>query len=201
MVDLEEIYSMLSRAERQVNVQNRLIRDLTDISHIQDGKLELTMEPCNLTNIVISTIEDLRSAYPHRAINLALQTDGMIPILADSERISQVISNYVTNALKFSPADRPVTVGLELPGKAARVSVRDEGPGLTPVEQEQVWERFSKIKSIKAQKGFSTGLGLGLHICRAIVEEHKGRVGVESIKGVGSTFWFSLPLPNDSSCT
>jgi signal transduction histidine kinase len=197
MVDLEEIYTMLSRAERQVNVQNRLIRDLTDISHIQDGKLELAMEPFNLTNIVVSTIEDLRSAYPHRAINLTLQTEGTIPITADSERISQVMSNYVTNALKYSPSDRPVTVSLELLREAARVTVCDEGPGLTPLEQEQVWERFSKIKSIKVQKGFSSGLGLGLHICRAIVEEHRGEVGVESIKGVGSTFWFSIPISND----
>ena len=194
VADLEEIFTMLSRAERQVNVQNRLIRDLTDISHIQDGKLELTMEPCNLTNIVISSIEDLRSVYPKRAINLTLQSDGTIPIMADSERISQVISNYVINALKYSPGDQPIAVSLELLGKASRVTVRDQGPGLTPLEREQVWERFYKVESIKAQKGFSIGLGLGLHICQAIVEEHRGEVGVESTKGAGSTFWFSLPL-------
>lgn len=194
MAELEEIFTMLSRAERHVNVQNRLIRDLTDISHIQDGKLELTMEPCDLTNILISTIEDLRSVYPKRAINLTLQTDGTIPIMADSERISQVISNYVINALKYSPVDQPIAVSLELLRKASRVTVRDEGPGLTPLEQKQIWERFHKVENIKAQKGFSAGLGLGLHICQAIVEEHRGEVGVESTKGAGSTFWFSLPL-------
>ena len=75
-----------------------------------------------------------------------------------------------------------------------RISVRDEGPGLTPSEQERVWERFYRIEGIRRKRGSSVGLGLGLYICRAIVEQHQGEVGIESTKGVGSTFWFTLPL-------
>ena len=192
--ELEEIYTMLNRAERQVNVQNRLIRDLMDISRIQVGKLELNKELCNLTTIVVDTVEDLRSTTPTRTIQLELQEHMTIPVIADSERISQVLSNFLTNALKYSPPDRAIHVSLELKERDALVAVRDEGPGLTPEERERVWERFYKVEGIKGQKGFSAGLGLGLHICRAVIEEHQGEAGVESSKGAGSTFWFSLPL-------
>ena len=78
-----------------------------------------------------------------------------------------------------------------------RILVRDEGPGLTPSEQEQIWERFYQVEGIKRRRGSSVGLGLGLHICRAIIEEHRGEVGVESKKGEGSTFWFTLPLSEE----
>lgn len=193
--DLEEIQTMLDRAERQVNVQGRLIRDLLDISRIQVGKLELNMELCDLSTIVREAVEDQRSAAPRRTITLSLpEPEADISIIADGERISQVVSNYLTNALKYSSLDRPVAAGVERVGDMARVTVRDQGPGLTPAEQQHVWDRFFRVPGVERQKGFSSGLGLGLHICRAIIDEHQGEVGVESAKGVGSTFWFTLPL-------
>ena len=80
----------------------------------------------------------------------------------------------------------------------ARVSVRDEGPGLSVEEQQYIWERFHQVERIKVQSGSSGGLGLGLHICRTIVDGHQGQVGVESTPGEGSTFWFTLPLALDA---
>jgi signal transduction histidine kinase len=76
----------------------------------------------------------------------------------------------------------------------ARVWVRDEGPGLPPDEQEHIWERFYRAQGIEVQSGIGVGLGLGLHICRSIIEQHHGQVGVQSAPRQGSTFWFSLPL-------
>ncbi len=192
--DLEEVQTMLDRAERQVNVQNRLIRDLLDISRIQAGKLELNLGPCDLTTIVRDTVADQRSAGQSRTINLSIAEEETFPVVVDDERISQVVSNYLTNALKYSPGDCPVEVRLDRQGKEARVAVHDEGPGLSPTEQQQVWERFYRVEGIERQQGFSIGLGLGLHICKAIIEEHQGKIGVESTKGEGSTFWFTLPL-------
>ncbi len=199
--NLTEIQTMLDRAERQVNVQNRLVSDLLDISRIEVDKLELRKEPCDLAAIVLETVEDLRSANLTRPIHLELAQYEMVPIFADAERIGQVVSNYLTNALKYSPADSPVEVRLKKEGKLAYVSVRDEGPGLTLSEQERIWERFYRAQGVERQRGFSLGLGLGLHICRAIIEQHEGNVGVESTKGVGSTFWFTLPLaePNEQA--
>ena len=191
---LEEIQTMLERAERQVNVQNRLVSDLLDISRLQADKLELRLAPCDLVILVREMVEDQRSTTPTRTIHLELAEEETAPVIADAERIGQVLSNYLTNALKYSPMDRPVDVQLNKEEKMVRVLVRDEGPGLTPSEQERIWERFYQVEGIKRQRGSSVGLGLGLHICRAIIEEHQGEVGVESTKGMGSTFWFTLPL-------
>lgn len=191
---LDEVQTMLARAERQVNVQNRMVSDLLDISRLEADKLELRLVPCDLATIVREMVEDQRSVTPTRTIHLELSEEETAPVIADAERIGQVLSNYLSNALKFSPVNRPVEVRLKKEDSVVRVLVRDEGPGLTPYEQERIWERFYQVQGIKRQRGSSVGLGLGLHICRAIVEQHQGEVGVVSTKGEGSTFWFTLPL-------
>jgi PAS domain S-box-containing protein len=191
---LEEIPMMLERAERQVNVENRLVSDLLDISRLESDVFEMRLVECDLAAIARETVEDQRSTIPTRPIHLDLAEEETAPIIADPERIGQVLSNYLTNALKYSSVGCPIDVQLKKEDTMVRISVRDEGPGLTPTEQERIWERFYKIEGIRRQRGSSVGLGLGLYICRAIVEQHQGEVGVESTKGVGSTFWFTLPL-------
>ena len=114
-------------------------------------------------------------------------------------RIGQVVANYLTNALKYSSVDKPVTVSLEMEGPVARVSVQDEGPGLPPVEQERIWERFHRVRGVEVQTGSGIGLGLGLYISKTIITWHGGRVGVDSTPGQGSTFWFTLPLAQQQS--
>ena len=79
------------------------------------------------------------------------------------------------------------------------MSVQDEGPGLAQSEQERIWERFYRVPGIEAQHSSDGGLGVGLHLCRAIIEQHGGRIGVHSTVGQGSTFWFSLPLVEQES--
>jgi PAS domain S-box-containing protein len=191
---LEEVQMMLERAERQTNVQNRMVSDLLDISRLQADKLELRLVPCDLATIVLEMVEDQRSTTLKRAIHLKMPEGITVPVIADPERIGQVINNYLTNALKYSQEGRPVVVELKKEEKVVRVLVRDEGPGLTPEEQVQIWDRFYQVEGIKRQRGSSVGLGLGLNICRAIIEQHEGEVGVQSTKGEGSTFWFTLPL-------
>jgi len=192
--ELGEVEALLDRAVRQVNIQSRLIRDLLDISRIQAGRIELNLEPCDLAHIVREAVKDQHGSAPKRAIHIVMAEEETLPVIADAERISQVVSNYLTNALKYSPIHCSVDVHLDRQGKEARVMVRDEGPGLTPTEQQQIWERFYQAEGIPRQKGFSAGLGLGLYICKAIIEEHHGKIGVESTKEEGSTFWFTLPL-------
>jgi len=85
-------------------------------------------------------------------------------------------------------------VAIDLGDALARVSVRDEGPGLSPADQERVWERFPRVEGVAVRSGSGVSLGLGLHLSKAIVEGHHGRVGVESAVGRGSAFWFTLPL-------
>jgi signal transduction histidine kinase len=194
---LEEIQLMLDRVERQANVQNQRIKDLLDSSRIQLSQLDLQKERANLITIVHKTMEDLQSASPARRIQLIEPAEESISVLVDAERIGQVINNYVTNALKYSPEDRPVEAQMEKRGSMVRFSVRDQGPGLSPSEQVHIWERFYQVEGIKRQRGFTAGMGLGLYICRAIIEQHQGEVGVESIKDEGSAFWFTLPVIED----
>jgi signal transduction histidine kinase/PAS domain-containing protein len=190
---LELIQTLLDRAERQVRLQNRLVGDLLDISRIQANKIALKLEPRDLVTIVREAVQDQSLLVPARSIRLHVPSKATIPVVADADRIGQVVTNYLTNALKYSPADRPIEVFLAIEGQMARVSVHDEGPGLSPMEQQAIWERFYQVKRIRVQSGSSTGLGLGLHICQTIIEQHHGQVGVQSSPGEGSTFWFTLP--------
>ncbi|HEV2660297.1 MAG TPA: HAMP domain-containing sensor histidine kinase [Ktedonobacteraceae bacterium] len=200
MAKLNLVQDMLNRAERQVHVQNRLISDLLDVSRIQANRLELHLAHSDLLTIVRETIEDQRAAAPTRTLFLELPLQvPTIPIYADADRIIQVITNYITNALKYSESDRPVKVSVEIRDRQARVSVRDEGPGLTLQEQERIWQRFYRVPGINILSGSGVGLGLGLYICRTIIERHNGQVGVQSTVGKGSTFWFSLPLAENDS--
>jgi two-component system CheB/CheR fusion protein len=113
--------------------------------------------------------------------------------VADTVSISEVVTNYLTNALHYSPEDRPVHVALRVEGQRAWVSVRDEGRGIPAADQERIWARFQRPREGEQQNSGEAGLGLGLYICREIVERHKGQVGVDSVVEQGSTFWFTLP--------
>jgi len=133
-------------------------------------------------------------AMPERLIHLIEPSIETVPILADAGRIEQVVINYLTNAARYSPPDRPVEVSLSVHDGEARIAVRDEGPGLSSDQQQFIWERFHQVKEVRQQLGTTSGLGLGLYISRMIIEQHHGHYGVESTPGSGSLFWFSLPL-------
>ena len=181
------------RAHHQAERLDRLVNDLLDVSRVQAGKLDLYPATADLAAILREAVEEQRQAVPERALVLLIPADWNIPIIADADRIGQVVTNYLTNALKYSPADCSVEVGLDVYAQQARVWVHDQGPGLPIEEQEHIWERFHRAKGIEIQSGTGVGLGLGLHICRTIIERHQGQVGVESRPGMGSTFWFTLP--------
>lgn len=187
----------LDRTERQVAFQNRLINDLLDASRIHADKLELHNELCDLVVIVQEIVEDQRRLLPTRAIRFS-HTGVQALVQADAGRIGQVVNNYLSNALKYSEARCPIEITVEREGAFARVAVRDEGPGLAPADQKHLWERFYRVPEIQVKSGSGVGLGLGLHICKTLIERQGGRVGVQSIVGQGSTFWFTLPLAKGS---
>jgi len=191
-----DFQQLLQRAARQVKVQERMIQDLLDVSRIQSNKFPLELERADLVSLVYQVVENQRQSAQARIIHLKL-TPGPYPVLLDVDRTGEVVSNYLDNALKYSATERPVTVTLEQQGGMARLSVGDEGVGLTAAEQEQIWDRFYQVRGVEVQSGSRVGLGLGLYICRMIIEQHGGQVGVQSNKGQGSTFWFTLPLRDD----
>ncbi|GLV59346.1 two-component hybrid sensor and regulator [Dictyobacter sp. S3.2.2.5] len=192
---LDEVSELIVRALRQIDIQNRLIGDLLDISRIQSGQLNLDLKLCDLVPLVQEIALDHQAATPGRTITLDLpDAEEPLMVLADADRIGQVVSNYLTNALKYSAASAPVTVGVRQSGNTARVWVRDRGPGLSPQQKQRIWERFYKAPGIAITTGAGHGIGLGLYICQTLVQRHNGEVGVESIQGQGSTFWFTIPL-------
>ncbi|HEV2459886.1 MAG TPA: HAMP domain-containing sensor histidine kinase, partial [Ktedonobacterales bacterium] len=210
--------AMLAACEQSLQRLTGLADDLVDDTRIRDGQLLLRRAPCDLCALVGATVEALRVLEPNRVIQVRTPADGAaITVDGDADRIAQVITNYLSNALKYSRADQPVVVAVETVeteeaeteeteetetedqqqgGRAcvARVAVRDAGPGLSAAEQTRVWERFPRLDAVKVQSGSGVSLGLGLAISKAIVERHGGAVGVESAPGQGCTFWFTVPL-------
>ncbi len=168
-VDVENtrarIYELLALATRGVDIEERLADDLVDAWRIQSAELTVRPEVCDLGQIVAYVVAAQRIASPKRLLHLDVP-DQSIVVFADHTRVTQVVTNYLTNALKYSPKDRPVEVRVEVHPVATRVSVRDFGPGLEQEEVTRVWERFYQVPGARAHSTTSSGLGLGLYIAR-----------------------------------
>lgn len=105
-----------------------------------------------------------------------------------------MLSNYLSNALKFAPVTEPIHVGVTLEAATVRVCVQDHGPGLSLQQQAHIWKRCYQVSQTPVQNEWKTGLGLGLYICQQLIHRHRGEVGVESVPGQGATFWFTFPV-------
>jgi signal transduction histidine kinase len=196
---VEGVRDRVEDAGQSAKRLTRLLTLLFDMAALRAGRLDLHRVPCDLATLVREQVAALRVAAPERTIRLHLPV-GSAPVEADADRLGQVVTNYVTNALKYSPADQPVDVSVAVRGRRARVAVCDQGPGLPKEEQARVWDLFHRVPGVTARDGAQGGsLGLGLHISRAIVTAHGGRVGLHSTVGQGSTFWFTLPLAGAGS--
>ncbi|MGH2487654.1 MAG: PAS domain-containing sensor histidine kinase, partial [Ktedonobacterales bacterium] len=185
--------AVLGRAERQSGLLNRLVGDLLEMSRIKLGKLTLNLATCDIVEVAHEAVRAMRLAWPGRQIMLEA-TAPALHATADRDRVAQVLTNYLTNALKYSTQTRPVHVVVAREDERAYVSVSDQGPGLPPEEREAIWLRFHRAPGVEVLSGSGVGLGLGLNISKTIIEAHGGVVGVESVLGEGSTFWFTLPL-------
>jgi signal transduction histidine kinase len=195
---VEAFQRSLDDTRQSIERLSRMVGVLFDTSQAHVGGLELRPRSCDLVVLVREQVEALHTEAPNRVTQLEVCSDGPLRVVADVVRIGQVVSNFLTNAIKYSTEDQPVEVWVAADSAMARVSVRDHGPGLPAPEQERIWQRYYQAPGIRVRSGVSVGLGLGLHICKSIVERHGGHIGVGSAVGAGSTFWFTLPLEHDA---
>ena len=182
----------LATIENQVNKLNNLIGDLLDISRMENGDLPLVRRPFSLAKLVTETIEDIKAAESSHEINFKLNNTEDIEVNGDKERITQVLNNLLTNAIKYSPNSKKVNVEISLEEKQAVVSVEDFGIGMNQDELSRIFERFYRVSG-KNEETFP-GFGIGLFIVKDILNRHNGNIWVESEKESGSKFYFSLPL-------
>jgi signal transduction histidine kinase len=184
--------SALARVERAIRRIGALVDELMRVSLMQQGELPLSTERCDLGPLCRQAAEDQESVT-RRTITLELH-DEPVEVDVDPDAIAHVVSHLIANAVKFSTGDRPVVLTLFRSGGEAVVAIHDEGPGIPADEIPRVFERFHRVPDIEVQSGSRIGLGLGLYVCKAIVERHHGRIWVESTVGQGSTLFFALPL-------
>jgi len=185
---------------RIINDQSDRLRDLIDnvldLSRIESGTLKVRREPLEVVPLIERVVADFRLRVRDRSV-LVESTPGLPRVWADARRIEQVVNNLLDNAIKYSPSPEPVVVKVALSGSKAVISVRDKGPGIPAHEIERVFDKFYRIEN--AASKHIRGSGLGLSICRGLVEAHGGDIWAESRVGDGSVFRFTLPLWSETA--
>jgi signal transduction histidine kinase len=180
----------VDRALAQIRKLDNLIVDLLDLSKIESGKLKFNKKPFDFGSTLSNAIEMIRQTYPEYRIIRKGQTE--IQFFGDEMRIEQVLINYLTNAVKYSPDNKEVHVEIDLrPDNRLFVKVRDFGIGIRKDDQPNIFHKFYRVE--EAANRFQ-GLGIGLYICAEIIRRHEGEYGVESEPGQGSSFYFSVPF-------
>ncbi len=175
----------------------RLIGDLLDVSKLEEGKLTLERERVDLVALTGEIVERLGPVAIQHSIVLTFEPAvPSLTVRADPRRLEQVLMNLLGNALKFTPPGGRIGVTMSTEGDAVRVVVSDSGPGIAAAEMPLLFEKFSQTSAAKGARG--PGTGLGLVICRHLIEAHGGRIWAESEPGHGSRFVFHLPLPDAS---
>jgi len=189
----EDIKEVASSINRSAGEMLRLIEDLLEVERIAVGKLTLHYEEQDVSEIIKQAVEELQGAAASKGITLEAEPQDVCGyVVCDRSRVMQVLSNLIGNAIKFTPAKGQICVSCQRTGpegKEVQVSVSDTGEGIAPEKIKTIFERFSQIHDQDRR-----GIGLGLYIAKMMVEEHPGRIWVESKLGEGSTFHFTLPL-------
>lgn len=187
--DKEVINKHLRRVQDQVEKLNVLVADLLDISRIDSGKLKFNKADFSLDELLDQVIENTQQTNP----DVVIKRSGYAgrKVYGDEMRIEQVIVNFITNAIKYSPENNHIAVNVRVISDKIYVGVRDHGIGIEAGHLDQVFNKFYRVEesSFRFQ-----GLGIGLFICSQIIERHAGEIGVKSKPGEGSEFYFIIPF-------
>jgi signal transduction histidine kinase len=187
---LGQVLSHARRIQRSGGRMNRLIGDLVDVAGIEAGMLAVTREVGDPAHVVKEAVDTFQLQASAARLSLVAEIAQPLPPVAfDAARILQVLVNLLTNAIKFTPSDGQIVVGVRGAGDEVRFSVRDTGCGIPGDQLASVFEPY-----VQVNKNDRRGVGLGLYISKSIVQGHGGNIWAESKTGEGSTFWFTLPV-------
>jgi len=185
---LQPVAPFVDKAVRQVNKLTAIVHELLDVTRIQAGKLELDKTDFNLAELIAECIEQCR--LDDKEHNFQIDGDKDLLIYADRNRIDQVLCNLLTNAIKYSPGAGLIKVAFEKQENGlVKVSVTDNGIGIPEDKTGDIFDRFYRVEN---RPQYYSGIGLGLFISSEIIKRHGGEIGVVSILGKGSTFWFTV---------
>ena len=187
--DQRDFISQIQRGAKRLEY---LLNDLLDFARMEAGTFSLKVESADLCGWVIEVMESLKPQADERKVLLEAQLpEGPLELEMDGQRIGQVLTNLLSNALKFSPTGGTIRISVTRQGETIRCEFQDQGPGIAYADMPKLFQRFSQLE---AGVRMGKGAGLGLSISKALVEAHGGAIGVESTPGLGSTFWFELSL-------
>ncbi len=187
--DIDKLYQFVEKANKQTGKITTLVDDLLDVTRIQEGKMLLNIAPFNVYNMIDEAVDEVQTqTADHKII---FTGESKIEVKGDKARLEQVINNFLTNAIKYSPGADKVMISCIKDGKNVKVSVEDFGIGIPADKQKFLFDRFYRVQ--ESSTHFS-GLGLGLYISAEIIKRHSGQIGVDAKQNGGSIFWFTLPL-------
>lgn len=174
-------------SERLIN----LVNDTLDISRIESGRVQLDPTPTKLPALAKQVAEELEPKAKERQQKLSVKQASHLPaVMCDGDKIHQVLTNLVGNALKFTPESGSISIHFYVDNKHVVTAITDTGPGISQEDQKKLFQKFSRV----GNTGDVPGTGLGLYLCQQIVSLSKGKIWVDSIEGKGATFFFSLPV-------
>ncbi len=193
-INNEVIEKTLNKAVIQTKKMTELINGFLNISSFEAGKIYLNEQDFGIKDLIMESVEGIKLLHDKREIQLKECCEAIIH--ADRNKIAQVLNNFLSNAVKYSPSNKTIEVRCKEIGNNLQISVHDEGMGIELQDQQKLFDRYYRVEN-KNTKGLA-GFGLGLYLCSEIIQRHMGQVWVESTVGEGSTFHFSLPLKGSS---
>ncbi|GCE13752.1 ATP-binding protein [Tengunoibacter tsumagoiensis] len=192
--DEETKRSFARTIEREADRLNRLVGNLLDMSRIEEGALKPEKELYPLPDLLDDVLERLHTLLQGRTINKNYAED-LPPVELDYLQMDQVLTNLIENAVRYTPPGSPIDIRAEQVGHEALIQVADRGPGIPPADRERVFDKFFRVTNTRPNIGSRTGSGLGLAVCKGLVEAHGGRIWLEAREGGGTIFFVALPIP------